>query len=171
MNLTLWNRRPTTILSPFNGDIARLRDELDRTFDRFFIEPFSFGMIEPKEVRSEGWLPALDMSESDAEVTIRAEAPGVPASDLDISISGTTLTISGEKQQVTERKDENLYCCERRFGAFRRAIELPETIDADRVTAEADNGVVTIHIGKKPGTKAKRVEVKPTGKKVAVSTS
>jgi HSP20 family protein len=152
MNLSLWKRR-----GPGNGDLARLRDEMERTFDRFFSEPW--GLVEPKMFRSEGWLPPIDMSETDAEVTIRAEVPGISARDLDISVSGTTLNIAGTKEEQTEQKGENFYQCERRFGSFRRAIELPDTVDAEKVSAETDSGVVTIHVAKKPGIKSKHVEI------------
>jgi HSP20 family protein len=166
--LTLWNRRhPGTSLSPLNGGVARLRDEMDRTFDRLFSEPF--GMIEPKMLRTEGWFPAVDVSETDREVMVRAEVPGIDAKELDISITGTTLTISGQKEEQEEQKGEDYYQCERRFGSFRRLIDLPETIDPDKVTAESDNGVVTIHVAKKPDIRSKKVEIKPTGKKVATS--
>ncbi len=163
MNLSLWKRR-----DPINGGLARLREEMDRTFDRFFTEPW--GMLEPKMLRSEGWLPPVDVSETDAEVTVRAEIPGIPAKDLEIAVTGTTLTIAGKKEEYEEKKGEDFYQSERRFGSFRRAVDLPETIDADKVTAESDNGVVTIHVAKKPGIKPKRVEVKPAAKKVAVAT-
>jgi len=163
MNLTLWRRPVTTN----GGGLNRLRDEMDRTFERFFTEPF--GMIEPKAFRTDGWLPAIDVSEGDNEVTIRVEAPGIAAKDLDISISGTTLAISGQKEEQEEQKGENFYQCERRFGSFHRVIDLPEGIDADRINAESDNGVVTVHIAKKPGVKAKKVEVKMSGKKVQVA--
>lgn len=166
MSLSMWKQRPS---SPFNGDLARLRDEMDRTFDRFLSDPFALGAVEPKTLRSEGWLPAIDVSESDAEVTIRAEAPGVAAKDLEISVSGNTLVIAGHKEEKSEKKEENFYHCERRFGSFRRSIGLPETADADKVTAESDNGVVTIRIPKKAGAKPKHVEVKPAAKKVAVT--
>jgi HSP20 family protein len=164
MNLSLWKRR-----SPVNSDLARLRDEMDRTFDRFFSEPW--GMLEPKLLRTEGWYPAIDVSESDAEVTVRAELPGIAAKDLDIEVTGTTLTISGKKEECEEKKGEDFYQSERRFGSFRRVIDLPETVDADKVTAEAENGVVTIHVARKPGIKPKRIEVKPAAaRKVAVAT-
>lgn len=161
MNLTPW-RRP----APAGGGLARLRNEVDRIFEQFFVEPW--GAIEPKDLRSEGWLPAIDMSETDIGVTVRAEIPGIPVKDLDISISGNTLSISGEKEEKQEKKQENFYHCERRFGSFRRVIELPETVDPDKVTAESDNGVVTIHVAKKPGVRPRKVEVKPTTRKVAV---
>ena len=170
MNLSPWKKRPSSLAaSPFNGDLARFRDEMDRTFDRFFTDPFALGMIEPKALRSEGWLPAIDVSETETEVTIRADAPGIAAKDLDISVSGSTLTIAGQKEESSEKKDENYCHCERRFGSFRRSIDLPDTVDADKVTAESDNGVVTIHVAKKPGAKPKQVEVKPAAKKVAVA--
>ena len=162
MNLSLWKRR-----SPINGDLARLRDEIDRTFERFFIEPWN--LMEPKIARMEGWLPPVDVSETPGEVTIRAEVPGILAKDLDISVTGTTLTIAGQKEEQEEKKGEDYYLSERRFGSFRRVVELPESVDADKVTAESDNGVVTIRVAKKPGIKAKQVEVKPAGKKIAVA--
>lgn len=169
MNLSLWKKRPSSLsTSPFNGDLSRLRDEMERTFDRFFADPLAFGMIEPKALRSEGWIPAIDVSETDTEVTIRAEVPGIASKDLDISVSGNTLNIAGEKEEKSETKDDGYRCCERRFGSFRRSIDLPDTVDADKIKAESDNGVLTIRIPKKPGAKPKQIEVKPSSKKVAV---
>jgi HSP20 family protein len=165
MNLTLWNKR-----NAVNGDLARLRDEMGRTFERFFTEPFGF--MEPKNLRTEGWIPPLDVSETETDVTIRAEVPGIGAKDLDISVSGNTLTIAGEKEQQEEKKGEDFYRCERSFGSFRRVIELPDTVDPDKVAAESDNGVVTIRVAKKPGAKPRQVEIRPvasTAKRVPVA--
>jgi HSP20 family protein len=162
MNLTLRRKR-----NPLNGGIARLRDEMERTFDRFLDEPFGF--IEAKSLRAEGWIPPLDVSETDSEITVRAETPGIAAKDLDISVTNHSLTIAGTKAEQKEEKGEDYYQCERRFGSFRRVIDLPETADADQVTAESDNGVVTIRIAKKPGAKPKQVQIKPASKKVAVA--
>jgi HSP20 family protein len=162
MTLTLWKKQP-----PINSELARLRDEMDQTFERFFNEPW--GLIEPKALRSEGWFPPLDVSETDNAVTIRAEIPGIAAKDLDISVSGTTLSISGQKEEHEENKEENFYRSERRFGSFRRVVELPDTIDADKVTAESDNGVVTIQVAKKPGVRPRKVEVRPIARKVPVA--
>lgn len=162
MNLIPWRNR-----GGLNGDLARLRGEMEQTFERFFNEPF--GLAEPKALRTEGWLPALDVSETNDGVTIRAEVPGVDAKDLDIGVVGRTLSIAGKKEEHQEKTGENFYRCERSFGSFRRTIELPETIDADKVSAESDNGVVTIRVAKKPGAKARQIEVKPVAKKVAVA--
>jgi HSP20 family protein len=168
MNLSLWKKRPSTALA-LNGDLTRLRSEMDRAFDRFFTDPLAFAAIEPKALRAEGWLPALDVSETDSEITVRAEVPGVAAKDLDISVSDGTLTIAGQKEEKCETKDDQYCCCERRFGTFRRSIDLPDSVDADKISADTDNGVVTIHVPKKPGAKPKQIEVKPTAKKVAVA--
>jgi len=164
MSLTLFKNRDP--LATTSGDLLRLRDEMERTFDRFFKEPF--GYIEPNLLRREGWLPAVDVSENENEVTLRAELPGMTAKDVDISVTGHTLTLSGKKEEQQEKRGEAFYQCERRFGAFRRTLELPETADIDKVTAEADNGIVTVHVAKKPGAKPRQIEIKAAPKKVPV---
>lgn len=163
MNTTLMTRR-----NPFSTDVARLRDEMERTFDRFFNEPF--GLLEPLPVRTEGWLPPIDVTDTENEVTVRAEIPGIPPKDLEVSITGTTLTLAGSKKEEVEKKGADFYRCERRFGAFRRVVELPEGVDPEKINAESDNGVLIIHIAKKPGAKPRQVEIKPVSKKVTVNT-
>ena len=165
MNLALWNR------NPMMEEFARTREDLDRAMLRFFGTPTlpftglgavsSFGRIE-------GFAPLVDVGETDDEVTIRAEIPGVSSRDLDVTIEGNTLNISGKKEEKEEFEGENSYRCERRFGAFRRSIELPESVDPDRVNADFVDGVVTIRVAKKPGQRARRVEVKPVTRRVSV---
>jgi len=164
MNLGLW-KRPLSI----NGELARLREEMDHAFERFFNEPAPAPGGELASRRIEGWMPALDVSENENEVVIRAEVPGIAAKDLDVSVSDSTLTISGSKQEHEERKDETYYRSERRFGAFRRVVELPESVDPSKIVAEADNGVVTIKVAKKPGVKPRQIEIKPVARKVPVA--
>jgi len=153
MNLAIWKHR-----SPFNGELTRLREEMDRTIDRLMGAQF----IEPKATRLEGWAPLVDVSETESEVLVRAEVPGIDPANLDVSISGNTLVLSGSKKEETEKSGEDFHQCERRFGAFRRAIDLPESIDPDRVSADSENGVITVRIAKKPGQRTRRVEVKST---------
>lgn len=165
---TPMNILPFTKHNPANGDLIRFRNDFDRTIDRLFNE--SWGLTEPRLLRSEGWIPAMDIIENETEVTIRAEVPGIAVKDLDINILGNTLTVVGAKDEKKEDKGENYYQCERRFGSFRRVVELPETIDPEKITAEADNGVVTIHVAKKPGMKAKHVPIQPVGKRIPIGT-
>ena len=100
---------------------------------------------------------------------MRTETPGIPTRELDITVAGTTLNISGKKEEKEEAEGEDFYRCERRFGSFRRVVELPESIDPDKVSADCDNGVVTIRIAKKPGQRTRRVEVKPATRRIAVT--
>ena len=164
MSLTFWNR------TPLLDEFARARDEMDRMLGRTF--GMGMPMTEMGFTRPEGWLPPVDVSESDDEVMVRFEAPGVNPRDIDISISGTTLNITGKKEEKEECEGEDFYRCERRFGSFRRAIDLPESVDADRVSADSENGVITVHIAKRPGAKPRRVEVKseskPTSRRIPV---
>lgn len=172
MNLSLRPKRPSANAPLISGELARLREEMDRVFDRVLPESLAIGwrgLSEPGILRSDGWLPAMDVSDTDTELVIRAEVPGMPAKDLDISVSGHTLTLSGRKEESCERKEESYFHCERRFGSFRRSIELPEYVEPDKVTAESSNGVVTIHVAKKPGSKPRQIEIKPTATKVLVS--
>lgn len=156
MSLTFWNRNPMI------DEFTRAREEMDRMLGRTL--GFGMAMPEMRFNRLEGWMPPVDVSELDDEVMVRFEAPGVQPRDIDISITGTTLNISGKKDEKEECEGEDYYRCERRFGAFRRVIDLPETIDSDRVSADTENGVVTIHIAKKPGQRPRRVEVKSESK-------
>jgi len=159
MSLSFWNR------TPLLDEFARTRDEMDRMLGRFL----GTSMMAPglQFGRTEGWLPPVDVSENDQEVMVRFEAPGVNPRDIDITVAGTTLNITGKKDEREECEQEDFYRCERRFGAFRRAIDLPESIDADRVTAETENGVITVRIAKKPGQRTRRIEVKSTESRTA----
>jgi HSP20 family protein len=143
-------------------EFARTRDEMDRMLGRFF--GTALGAPESRFTRGEGWLPPVDVSENDEEVMVRAELPGINARDIEITIAGTTLNITGRKEEKEECEQEDFYRCERRFGAFRRVVELPESIDADRVTADTENGVITIRVAKKPGQRTRRVEIKSESK-------
>ena len=159
MNLTLWNRNP--LLDEF----SRAREEMDRLLGRFVTG--NVAQFAPN-MRFEGWAPPVDVSETDDEVTVRAETPGVAPRDLEITVTGTMLNIAGKKEEKEESEGEDFYRSERRFGSFRRVVELPESIDPDRVSADVENGVVTIRISKKPGQRTRRVEIKPTSRRVPV---
>lgn len=160
MNLTLWKHR-----HPINGELSRIRDEMDRTIDRFF----GGSLLEPKFLRTEGWMPAVDVTENDAEVLVHAEVPGIAPEDLDVSVLGTTLTISGTKREKTEKRGQDFYQCERRFGEFRRVIELPESVDPEKVTADTDQGVVCVHIGKRAGVKPRHIAVRTSSARTGAS--
>jgi HSP20 family protein len=152
----LTKSRPSAIAPPTT--FTRMRDEIDRVFDRFVRDPLDY--VWQGEGRA--WLPALYVTDGEAEVTIKAEVPGMAAKDVDVSISGNLLTLSGHKEEAKEEKGENFYVRERRFGSFHRSIELPEGVDSEKVSAEQDNGVLTVKIPKLRAAKPKHIPVKAT---------
>lgn len=104
---------------------------------------------------------AVDFSESDTSYTISAELPGIDKSDVEISIRGDMLVLSGEKRSQTDEKRENVHISERRYGHFQRAFTLPDDADAENVDARFDNGVLTISIARVPGKLLnKSIEIK-----------
>jgi HSP20 family protein len=137
--------------------LRRFRNEMDRVFDRFLESPWGL----PSDPFGEGgWLPSLDMSETDKHVIIRAEMPGVDPKDINLTISGNVLTLSGEKKEVSQRKSESWHHTERSFGSFRRSMQLPTYVDAEKVSAEHAHGVLTIQLEKLQSATPKRIEVK-----------
>lgn len=136
--------------------LARVRDEMDRVFDRWFDRPLHLSL----HTNGETWMPALDVTDSEIEITVKAEVPGMAAKDVSVAITGNTLTLSGEKDETKEEKGESFYVSERRFGSFRRSVELPDGVDADKITAEQTNGVLTIRIPKLKTAKPKHIPVK-----------
>ncbi len=138
--------------TPF-GDLSTFRREMDRLFDRFL------GELPRLDLSAMGWTPHLDMTETKECLIVKAELPGLDTKDLDITISGNTLTLKGEKRQVKEEKDEHHHLLERSYGAFTRTVELPTTVAADKVKAAFKNGVLTITIPKTEEAKRKAISI------------
>jgi HSP20 family protein len=137
-------------------------DDLDRVFDRLLAEP-RLGlapMLSSVSRMGSAALPAIDITESDGDVRIAVELPGVKPEDVDIRLTGTTLTLSGEKKDEREEKDENRYYSERTYGSFRRSVTLPESIDPDSIEAEHDDGVLMITAKKAAPETSRKISVK-----------
>jgi len=140
-------------LTPWTG-IATLRQEMDRLFDRFF-EPWR------EEFPALGeWGPQLDVSETKDALVVKAEVPGLDPKEIQILLEEQLLTIKGEKRQEKEEKDERYHRVERSYGAFARAIRLPVTVDAEKVTATFKNGLLTIKLPKTPAAKGTPIPIK-----------
>jgi HSP20 family protein len=106
-------------------------------------------------------LAALDVFEKDGKLHINAELPGMKEKDIEIEVDEGVLTISGEKQDEREVKEDNYYRSERTYGSFRRQVALPAGADTDDVTANFKDGVLKISMPvKAPESSAKRIEVK-----------
>ena len=138
------------------SSVAELRSQMDRLFDSFLREPFA----DFSNGLTRGWAPAIDVAEDEKEVTIRAEVPGMQPSDLDITVQGDQLVISGEKKEHSEKKDKDFHHVETRYGTFRRSVQLPPNADSQKVTADYNHGILTIRVQKSPLAQPKKVEIK-----------
>ncbi|MCI0365239.1 MAG: Hsp20/alpha crystallin family protein [Phycisphaerales bacterium] len=137
--------------------LVRLRNQMDRLFDRFLDMPF--GLSSSEVAGSDAWSPLLEVSDNEKEVVVRAEVPGIEPDDINITVRGNELVISGTKKESTEDHREGYHVSERRYGSFYRAIELPAEIDPDKVTADYNNGVLELHVPKSPQQVPKRIPV------------
>ena len=132
--------------------LRTLRDEIDTLFDRFVERPIGAVM---GQVR-----PTLDLSETDTELVVKADLPGLEEKDLDVSISTDMLTIRGEKKQPHEEAGKTYHVAERSSGSFTRSIRLPVAVNADQVRASYKNGVLEIVMPKKEQAQTKRIEIR-----------
>ena len=107
-----------------------------------------------------GWMPALEIYEKEDKFVVRAEVPGMTKDDVDISVLGDTLTIKGERKAESEVKDEDYHRCEMCCGKFSRAVTLPSSVQAGKVAATYDNGMLEITLPKAAEAKPKKIEVK-----------
>jgi len=150
MNLVPWKKKDV-----MEHPLASLRDEMNRLFDGFWRGDFL-----PERFTFARTFPNVEVSETDEEVVVRAEVPGLEAKDIDLSISGDSLFIKGEKKEEKEEKKKEYYHRETHYGAFSRSIPLPSTVDVEKVQAECKKGVLKITFGKVPGEKAKKITIK-----------
>lgn len=158
-SLVPFNWGATTLSRRGGGDdpFLRLRREVDQLFDDFF---GGSGIARwPGDQRLS--LP-LDVSETDKEITVTAELPGVDEKDIEVALADDLLTIRGEKKVEKEHKSDNVFMAERSYGSFSRSLRLPFGVDEDKVEAKFKNGVLTITLPKPPEVQQsiKKIEVK-----------
>ena len=134
------------------GEFARLQRQMDTLFSGF-----------PSSLRASrlGTFPQINIGTTDDSMEIVAFVPGLTPSELDVSIEKGLLTISGTRKGVAPQGDgeSRTYAQERFSGSFRRAIELPQHADPDRVQARYANGCLTISVGKRESSKPKAITV------------
>jgi len=135
-----------------NRTLRDLQREVDSIFDQFFGRG---GDDETSTV----WAPRTDLSETDDAFRIRLDVPGMTKDDITINLQNNTLTVSGER--TTERKDEGeeYVRVERAFGNFHRTFTLPNAVDADKVEAAYDDGVLTINVPKTTESTRRQIEI------------
>ena len=107
-----------------------------------------------------GLVPPLDVSETEENILVKVEVPGIEPKDIDISISGDTLTIKGEKKSEKEEKGRNYHFMERSCGSFSRSVGLPTSVKFEQVKAEYKKGILEITLPKSEKSKIKKIPVK-----------
>jgi HSP20 family protein len=152
--LAPWRPRlsPFTRLSPW-FDIDDLQQRLDRAFGR----PFPGLSEEPVE-----WLPAIDLKEAEDEFILSGEFPGMTEKDINVDIEQNTLTLRGEKKSEREEEKEDggrWHLIERSYGSFRRSFTLPGSVDAAKIKAQFENGVLTVHMPKRKESSARHIAI------------
>lgn len=122
---------------------------LEDTLNRFFTEPSG----------SRPWSPAVDISETENDLVLKADLPEMKLEDLDIQLENGTLTLKGERKFEKTEKDRGYHRIERSYGSFVRAFALPEYVDAEKVAADYKQGVLTVTIPKKEVAKPRAIKV------------
>jgi HSP20 family protein len=107
--------------------------------------------------------PSFEVKETKDEYVVRADLPGVSEQDLEISLTGNVIQISGQREQETQQEGDRFYSMERTYGRFTRSFALPEGANAERVSAELREGVLTVHIPKKLEVQPRRISVGVSG--------
>ncbi len=143
--------RDRSVASPFMS----LQREIDRLF-----EDFSRGFPTIAGNGATALMPSMDVTETDKEIEITAELPGLEEKDVEVNIADNILTIRGEKKVEKEQKDKNYRLVERSYGSFERTLELPEGVNADAIKANISKGLLKVTVPKPALTQAKKIEVK-----------
>ena len=141
------------------GEMVSLRSAMDRLFEDSFVSPLTWRTA----AGGEGITPPLDVHETSDELVVTAALPGMKAEDVEITMTGQSLTLRGEfKADETVGRDQYLYR-ERRFGSFHRTLQLPVRVQGDRAEADFTDGVLTLRIPKAEEVKPRQIRINAGG--------
>ena len=141
--ITRWGR-----VANFNT----LQEQVNKLFEHTFN-----GQGENSAITS--WAPAVDIYETENELVLKADLPGVTEKDIDVRVENNMLTVHGERQFDTKVKEDNYLRVERSYGSFSRSFSLPNTVNTEAISAEYKNGVLTVQLPKRAESKPKQVKV------------
>jgi HSP20 family protein len=153
MALLRWQHPETARWLPFQH-LSNLRDEIDR----FFQAPPAWN--EGSQPFMSGWSPALDVYEDKDNVVVKAELPGMKKEEIDISLQDGVLTLSGERKSEKKNDDGDIHRSERFVGRFQRTLTLHAQVEADKVKATYQDGILTVTLPKAEAAKPKQIQVK-----------
>lgn len=138
-----------------NGDWMEVHEDVSRLFD---------SLVEGTNASPERWAPAVDVRETAEDFFVRMDLPGLTSKDVKVSVFEDTLTVSGERRESTEAKDVKWHRVERSHGAFERRFQLGKTVQADKVSATYQDGVLEIRVPKAEQAKPREIQVEISSK-------
>ena len=153
MYLTTLRRTAKPNQEVFSG-LTRLSRLMDEAFAGFPFTPTNGDAV------GSAWTPTVDIREDQNHLTITMDLPGVRPEDVKLSLENQVLSISGEKQTANQEKDEQWHRWERSYGRFERTFTLPQTVDAERIEATTDNGVLTVRLPKSEKARPREIPVR-----------
>lgn len=152
-------KEPRTLSSWFERDPFRsMREEFDTMMSRL-AQDWNVNLATEERLR----FPALNLTETDDELEVTMDLPGVSADEVDIELSGNTLRIGGEHKEEKEEKGKRFHRNERQSGSFSRAVDLSCAVNEEKVTAECKNGVLRVTLPKAAEAVTRKVKVKVKG--------
>jgi len=134
---------------PFR-EVAAMHNELSRLMN---------GLLEGNGRETQGWVPTLDVWETDNELVYAFDLPGIPQDKVSVEVEDGALTVRAERERTQEVSQENFHRFERRFGTFSRTVGLPPGVSEDAIKASFKDGVLEIHVAKPEQPKPKRIEI------------
>jgi HSP20 family protein len=138
---------------PFR-DLNMLQDRMNRMFDD---TGRTWRPDEPAATTT--WSPAVDIFETDGEIVVKAELPGMERNDIALNLEKNVLTVRGERRFAKETKDDNYHRIERSYGTFSRSFSIPATVDEEKIKADYKDGVLKIVLPKKEQAKPKQIRI------------
>jgi HSP20 family protein len=129
-------------------------EPFSQEFDRLFSSLFDNGGRQAQR-----WVPAMDLVEADDHFMLKVDLPGLAEDDVTIEVQDNALTISGSREAEHERKEKGWYRLERSYGSFSRSLTLPDGVDADKVEANFDRGVLEVRVPKPEERKPRRIAI------------
>jgi HSP20 family protein len=133
-------------------EMMTLREAMDQLFNDAFTHPRGTSGV--------SIVPAFDLYETEDEVVVKANLPGMKADDVQLSVTNGVLTLRGEVKQETDKKDATWHIFERRYGAFERSVSLPTDVQSDKAKADFEDGVLTISLPKAETVKPRTITIK-----------
>ena len=138
---------------PFR-DLNMLQDRMNRMFDD---AGRTWRTDEPAATTT--WSPAVDIFETEGEIVVKAELPGMERKDIALNLENNVLTVKGERRFTKETKDDNYHRIERSYGTFSRSFSIPATVDEEKIRADYKDGVLKIVLPKKEQAKPKQIRI------------